>query len=399
MNDPPWPHRTLDVEQLRATGWRPTAFHEFILKVHQRCNLACDYCYVYELADQSWRDRPAMMSVDTWRTTFARIAEHVRHHRLASVHVVLHGGEPLLAGRARLSALIRDLHAGLDGECAVTIGMQTNGVLLDEPLLDVLHAERVRIGVSLDGSAADHDRRRRRRDGTGSSTGVHAALVRLGSPAYRSSYAGVLCTVDPTTDPLATFEALLAYAPPSIDFLLPHAHWTAPPERPVADYARWLITVFDRWFTAPSRETSVRLFEDAISLVLGGGSHSEQIGLSPAAFVVVESDGAIEQVDALKSAYPGACATGRNVATDSFDDALWHPGIVARQIGAAALSDTCTACPVRTLCGGGHYAHRYRAGSGFRNPSVYCTALLPFLSHVRERVRAGLAVTAPGGPA
>ena len=31
---------------------------QFLLKVHSRCNLACDYCYVYQHADQSWRTRP-----------------------------------------------------------------------------------------------------------------------------------------------------------------------------------------------------------------------------------------------------------------------------------------------------------------------------------------------------
>ena len=33
-------------------------FREIVLKVHSRCDLACDHCYVYEHADQSWRARP-----------------------------------------------------------------------------------------------------------------------------------------------------------------------------------------------------------------------------------------------------------------------------------------------------------------------------------------------------
>jgi uncharacterized protein len=36
-----------------ATGWRPVPFREFIVKVHSRCDLACDYCYMYEMADRS----------------------------------------------------------------------------------------------------------------------------------------------------------------------------------------------------------------------------------------------------------------------------------------------------------------------------------------------------------
>ena len=42
------------------TDVRP--FRQIVLKVHGQCNLACDYCYVYEHGDQSWRDRPRAMS-------------------------------------------------------------------------------------------------------------------------------------------------------------------------------------------------------------------------------------------------------------------------------------------------------------------------------------------------
>jgi uncharacterized protein len=365
-------------------GWRPTPLREFVLKVHQRCNLACDYCYVYELADQSWRDRPALMSPAVWRAAAGRIADHVARHGLTGVTVVLHGGEPLLAGPDRLARLITDVRAAVpDAE----VRLQTNGVLLDEPMLDLLTAHRVGIGVSLDGAPSDHDRRRRHRDGRGSHDAAARALALLGSPRYRPSYAGLLCTVDPGTDPVATYEALLAYAPPAVDLLLPHATWAAPP----APVAEWLIAVFDRWYAAPRRETAVRLFEDVMSLLLGGPSRSEHVGLTPVAVAVIESDGAIEQVDALKAAYPGACATGLDVFSATFDDALAHPGLTARQIGAAALCGSCRACPVHRVCGAGHYAHRYRPGTGFRNPSVYCADLRRLIGHVRDRMATDLA--------
>jgi uncharacterized protein len=121
-------------------------------------------------------------------------------------------------------------------------------------------------------------------------------------------------------------------------------------------------------------------------LLLGGKGSSEQIGLSPAALAVIETDGTIEQVDALKSAYPGASATGLDIRRDELDALLDDPGIVARQIGRAALSDDCLACPLHQVCGGGHYVHRYRAGTGFRNPSVYCADLQRLINHVRDRV-------------
>jgi len=386
----PWPHQTLDVAALRAGGWRPAPFRDVVLKVHQRCNLACDYCYVYTMADQSWRDRPRLMSRTVWRATAARMAEHARTHNLPSMRLVLHGGEPLLAGADRLAALIGDVRAAMPATCDLNVRMQTNGVLLDEPTLTRLRGLGVAIGVSLDGAVADHDRHRRQPDGRGSFSTVDRAVRLLGSDAHRSAFAGLLCTIDVTTDPVTCYEALLRYGPPLIDFLLPHANWSNPPHRldgsGPTPYGDWLIAVFDRWYGAPRQESRIRLLEDVIALTLGGSGRTEQIGLSPVAVVVVESDGDIEQVDSLKSTYPGACGTGLNVRSDAFDQALWHPGVVARQIGLRALSDTCRQCPVHTVCGGGHYAHRYRSGDGFRNPSVYCADMVRLIRYVSDRV-------------
>jgi uncharacterized protein len=84
-------------------------FRQFVLKVHSRCDLACDHCYVYEHADQSWRGRPAVMSPETVAKAAQRIADHAEDHGLPAVRVILHGGEPLLAGAPRLDAIAREL--------------------------------------------------------------------------------------------------------------------------------------------------------------------------------------------------------------------------------------------------------------------------------------------------
>ena len=98
-------------------------------------------------------------------------------------------------------------------------------------------------------------------------------------------------------------------------------------------------------------------------------------------------------IDALRN--KTILAAGLDVFRHSFDEALRHPGVAARQAGAAALAAQCRACPLLRVCGGGHYAHRYRAGHGFRNPSVYCADLQRLIRHVAAR----LAGTAPAGPA
>jgi hypothetical protein len=71
-------------------------FRQFVLKIHSRCDLACDHCYVYEHADQSWRGRPLVIAQETVAAAGAAIATHARDHQLSEVRVILHGGEPLL---------------------------------------------------------------------------------------------------------------------------------------------------------------------------------------------------------------------------------------------------------------------------------------------------------------
>jgi uncharacterized protein len=368
-------------------GQPAVPLRQFVLKVHSRCDLACDHCYVYQSADQSWRGQPMAMSDETIAWTAQRIAEHAKAHQLRRVHVVLHGGEPLLAGPARLRQVAGTLGSALAGVCDLDLRIHTNGVLLDEEYCDLFAACGVQVGISLDGYRAANDLHRRYADGRSSYDQVLRAIELLRTERYRHLYAGLLCTIDIANDPVAVYESLLELDPPRIDFLLPHATWDEPPVRPQqapTAYADWLIAIFDRWL-AGGRPVAVRTFDSIISTSGGGESLTEALGLGPSDLVVVETDGRYEQADSLKTAFDGAPATGFDVFTSSLDAVGQHPGIRARQQGLAGLCETCQACPVVSSCGGGLYAHRYRTANGFANPSAYCADLLKLISHVRSR--------------
>jgi uncharacterized protein len=399
---PEWPAGLLDVAALAGGGWRPTPFRQYILKLHSRCNLACDYCYLYAMADQSWRTKPVTMAPDTITQAARRIAEAARRHGLAEVCVVFHGGEPLLAGADLIAFAAAELRTMVPAGTAVRLSLQTNAVLLTPEVLGVLLDHDVSVGVSMDGDGPAHDRHRRYRNGRGSHQDTVRGVALLAADPFRRLFAGILCTIDLAADPIVTYDALAVQGPPVIDFLLPHGNWTRlPPARGPdsarAPYADWLIAIFDRWYPAPERRVRVRLFEEIIHLCLGGSSRHEAVGLSPVGLIVIDTDGSLEQVDTLKSAFSGAAATGLNVFEHGFDAALAHPSIAARQIGAAALSDTCGHCSLRRICGGGYYPHRYREGSGFRNPSVYCPDLTKLIIHIQRRLAADLDALLPAG--
>jgi len=387
-----WP-ATLDVGALLEVGWRPTPFQEFVLKIHSRCNLACDYCYMYEMADQSWRSQPKQMPTTIADRTAARIGEHVRRHDLDKITLVLHGGEPLLAGAGLITHVLAAVTEAVGKDVTIQASVQTNGVGLDEQFLAAFRRLGLRVGVSLDGDAGAHNRHRRFANGRGSHAAVASGLRRLTSDRYRHLFRGLLCVIDLNNDPLDTYSAMLEFAPPRIDFLLPHGTWASPPPGRVADetrtpYADWLIAIFDRWYDQP--RTHVRLFSDIIRLQLGQTANTESVGLAPADFLVIETDGAIAQVDSLKATFDGAPRTGLHVDRHAFDDALLLPQIAARQAGFQVLSRTCQQCRIWRVCGGGLYAHRYRPGTGFANPSVYCPDLMRLIDHIGERVAADI---------
>ena len=336
------------------------------------------------------------MSAATLAAASRRIAEHAHGHGLGKVHIVFHGGEPLLAGPGRLESAIAALRDALPPGTDMGLSVQTNGVLLNERVLRVFAENKVGVGISLDGTAAANDRHRRRTDGRSSHGDVLRALQLLTSERYHTLFAGLLCTIDLANDPIATYEALARFDPPTIDFLLPLGNWSFPPVgiggisgSKKTPYADWLLDLFDYWYSSPGA-IPIRIFDEIVQLMLGGRPGTEIVGSGRVGFVVIETDGSIESADSLKSTYPGAAGTGMSVFSSALDDALGHPVVAAQQQGSAGLCDTCRVCPVVAVCGGGLYAHRYRAVNGFRNPSVYCADLFRIIDHIGRRVLADL---------
>jgi uncharacterized protein len=327
------------------------------------------------------------MSEATRDHVAARISEHVARHRPADLSVVLHGGEPLLAGHDAVVGTLAAVRAAVPADTRLHFGVQTNGILIDDRYLEIFHEYGVRVGVSLDGGASATDRHRVYVSGRGSYDRAAAGLRKLVRPEHRDIYSGILCTIDVRNDPLAVYDDLLAFEPPAIDLLLPHGNWTSPPPRPAGGppYSDWLIAVFDAWYGAPVARTRIRLFESMMMLLLGGQSNTEAIGGDQPGLVVIETDGSYERTDSLKTTADGAAATGMDVENDSLD------GVMAGLDTPSVPAAKCLDCPVFSVCGGGLRAHRYKDGT-FDHPSAYCDDLYAVIRHIQQRVGADLAV-------
>lgn len=383
----------------RDTLWLPSGikkdpsrvkpFYTFIIKVASRCNIDCDYCYVYYGPDQSWRKRPKIIGEDILRQTAFRINEHVKTHKLDEIAITFHGGEPLSVGHVRFQKFVDILKSSI--ECSIKFGIQTNGVLVDQDYLDIFVAEDVNVGISLDGNRSQNDRHRHRQDGTSSyDLALRGIKLMQSRPDWRRQLSGFLAVVDIENDPIEVLEAFVALDAESFDILLPHMNHDNPPPRPPGQtgetaYGQWMARLFDVWYR-DHPNIPIRMFEDLLALTLGGRSYSEALAATCVDLIVVESDGSIEAVDTLKMVGEFATSLQMNVFNSSFDEAALHPAIYSRMIGFEALCETCRSCDKVDRCGGGYVPNRFSENNGFLNPSVYCSDLKFLINHVGSTV-------------
>ncbi len=128
-----------------------------ILEPVKGCNLSCRYCY----ADVTGA---GVMSRRTLQTALAKTARYAEGQGFREIHILWHGGEPLLAGLG----FFRDALQMLDGLASglrFQHYLQTNGLLLDHDFGAFFRDHEFQVGISLDGPQVLHDSMRISADG------------------------------------------------------------------------------------------------------------------------------------------------------------------------------------------------------------------------------------------
>ena len=359
----------------------------FLVKIASRCNLACDYCYVYRHADRSWRSRPAIM-VEKHRQKLAeRIAEYVRGEGLGGIAVVFHGGEPLLAGAERIVETAQWIRLAVPEFCRVDFSLQTNGTLLDKFALDLFAATNIGVSLSLDGPERVNDLHRVDPQGRSSFKAVESALKLLKD--YPKIYNGLIAVIDPTITPDEVLEFFDCHQPPQLDFLLPDSnHLRLPPGRETNPdlYSSWLVRAFDLWFDRYPH-LPIRTFDAILSTLAGLPSQTDAFGFGDVSLLTVETDGTYHDLDVLKITAEGATTLGIGLESASIATAAESPRLQEHRslLRREYLAAECQTCSVVDVCGGGSVPHRYSL-DGFSHPTVYCREMFALITHARTRM-------------
>ena len=357
--------------------------NSLILKLASPCNLNCQYCYVYNHKDKTYLTKPKLMSKDIFLTSINKSVSYYDKHSLTSLNVFFHGGEPTLYNVEVLDELMIKAKQ-IIGERRIFFGMQTNATLINKKWIELFLKHDIQIGVSLDGDKDIHDSVRVFHSNKGSYDYVVKGLNLLNE--YKLD-PDILCVINPAYSGLAVYKHFRFLGLTEMDFLIPDAThdsrelwYGSYGETPVADY---LIPIFDDWFAEDNPKIKIRIFKDIIKKILGGSGETDLFGNPLMNYLIVETDGGIETLDALRVCKEGINKTGLNILSAELEDTDNGNGLTYSLLTKGLpLSSTCLACEIKDFCGGGYVAHRYSDKNQFDNPSVWCKDIKKLVTHI-----------------
>ena len=359
---------------------------EVILKTVERCNLNCSYCYFFNAGDESYKNHPPFIALDTIHEVAKFLLQGAQELKLERILLELHGGEPLLQPIKEFDQMCTIFRDTLSPQLDLIMSLQTNGTIISDYWLDCFSKHNISVGVSCDGPPELHDKFRIDHKGRGSHAKIVANLKKMKEAESKKLIPaiGLLCVIDPTHDAKVVYDHFTKDLDIKIiDFMLPdltHDTFTGPQDA----YGKYLCRLFDVWTNDDDPTIQIRILSSTLGLLMGF-----KAGLSAAGPIIngyetitIASNGEVGPDDVLRSASPSYLDLRKTVFDTSLKSLLDHPFFEIPDKAIANLPQQCRACEWKNICQGGYLVHRYSRTNAFNNPSVMCTSLKQFYSRV-----------------
>ncbi len=162
---------------------RPVVVKALCLHIAHDCNLACRYCFAEE---GEYHGRRALMSFEVGKKALDfLIAESGKRRNL---EVDFFGGEPLMNWQVvkDLVAYGREQEKITDKKFRFTL--TTNGVLLNDEVMEFCNREMANVVLSIDGRKEVHDRMRPFRGGAGSYENIVPKFLKFAESRAQEKY-------------------------------------------------------------------------------------------------------------------------------------------------------------------------------------------------------------------
>ena len=369
---------------------------EAVIKVTERCNINCTYCYVFNKGNDDFESRPVYLKNETIQMIVSYLKAGAADLSASEVSVVFHGGEPLMLKRAAFDQFCSELKAALEPDIKVILGVQTNAILVTDTWIDLFEKHKVHVGVSIDGDRIAHDMHRIDHRGRGTYDRVVAGVRKLQRAAHegRIGWPGAICVINPNVDGGAIYRHFvddLGFR--GLSFHLPMDTYETYASGPVERFSDFVNGVFDQWVADDNPKIYVRMFDQLLRFFHGKESainvETKRLRLQ---HVTISTDGTVG-VDELKPAPLKQDMWDVRTST-LYDFADSEFSRYVRDV-YRSLPGGCRDCIWKNYCGGGIQhgvqVNRWSDASGFDNSSLLCNALQSIYSHVaRYAVSTGL---------
>lgn len=338
--------------------------------VGDHCNLRCSYCYESLRLAHS---KEKVMKTEH----LERYLQHLLGHNSGITDLFLHGGEPLLAGKAFFYALIAMLKAmHLYGK--VNLGVQTNATLLDQEWIDFFKAHNFRVGISIDGDKEIHDKYRVDHRGRGSYDEVLRGIRLMQA---NDLVFGVICIVSAETAKIRggaarIFQHLVSLGLEYIDI---HPAFTpaetsgysAEDNINATLYTQFMTELSQAWLNCPNPYVQLRCIEDIfenLSAVKSSSCYAS--GLCTSILGMDPSGAVVPCTRPFHSQYTFGNAGSQHL--DAIEQLASYQQFLQDEAQGRAKA---AQCQWSGLCGSGGCPHE-RFSNGRQDPAgrhIYCT--------------------------
>lgn len=162
---------------------RKTVVKALCLHIAHDCNLACKYCFAEE---GEYHGRRALMSLDVGKRALDFLIENSGNRR--NLEVDFFGGEPLMNFEVVRELVQYGRSKEKEYNKNFRFTLTTNGVLLNDDIMEFLNREMANVVLSLDGRKEVNDRMRPFRNGTGSYDRIVPKFQKFAESRNQDSY-------------------------------------------------------------------------------------------------------------------------------------------------------------------------------------------------------------------
>ncbi|WP_415713343.1 radical SAM protein [Maridesulfovibrio sp.] len=356
---------------------------ELIVKNVSSCNMRCDYCHWFR--DSQISRFPSIMPVEVEDILFARVSDHVQKYSLDNMSIVLHGGEPLLAGKERILNFCQKAQK-IEQEhgTKISINVTTNGTLLDHEWGRLADSHGLHFTISLDGPKEIHDKHRK----LGKRSSFEETIAGIKSLKESSSNSfSILAVADPSTLPEAVVDCFVDELEiTSFDILVPK--WNHDDlKKGIVNISDYFIRLFDLWYDNYSRDgIKIRICSDIARLSLNLPPVAQTLVGGPMYHVSIAPNGEIEPIYNLRMNGADQVFTGLNIVSNSLESVISNKQWLKIFEMAQIIPEACTNCELVRVCKGGMFHTRYSSKDGYNRPSVYCSDIKKIISHAKKKI-------------